>query len=156
MDLPTLMDRCAPEVGRTTIAAIIQAESKGNPLAIGLNGDNRLARQPRDLAEAVRWARWFVARGYSVDIGLMQVNAKNMARLGVSIERAFDPCVNIRAGSLVLREFYQTARNAHGSTEMALHAALSAYNTGSLTKGFSNGYVKKVIGRQPDAWPPMR
>ena len=104
MDLPTLMDRCAPEVGRTTIAAIIQAESKGNPLAIGLNGDNRLARQPRDLAEAVRWARWFVARGYSVDIGLMQVNAKNMARLGVSIERAFDPCVNIRAGSLVLRE----------------------------------------------------
>ena len=147
------MDRCAPEVGPTTIAAIIRTESQGNPLAIGLNGENRLARQPRDLAEAVRWARWFVARGYSVDIGLMQINAKNLARLGISIERAFDPCVNIRAGSLVLREFYQKARNAHGGTEMALHAALSAYNTGSLTKGFSNGYVKKVVERASGARP---
>lgn len=153
MDLPALIQQCAPEVGARTITAIIRTESGGNPLALNVNGATRIARQPRNQREAVSWARWLIGQGYNVDLGLMQVNSSNLAHLELSIERAFDPCANIRAGSILLRQFYQRAQRQHGESPMALYSALSAYNTGSLTRGFANGYVSKVAGRPIAASP---
>jgi type IV secretion system protein VirB1 len=128
-------------VSPVTIEAIVQVESKGDPLALLVN---RLAVQPprpRDAAEAARTAEVFIARGYSVDLGLMQVNSRNLPALGLTAAQILDPCTNIRAGAAILAANYARAVLTWGEGQRALQAALSAYNTGDFAKGFVNGYV---------------
>ncbi|WP_180176791.1 lytic transglycosylase domain-containing protein [Acinetobacter sp. YH01016] len=140
-----LIAACAPSVAPTTVQQIIQVESKGNPLALNVNGAS-LSRQPRDAADAAALARQYIAAGYTVDMGLMQVNSTNLPKLGYSVEDMFDTCKNLRAGAEVLTAFYKIARPRYADDQSALRAALSAYNTGSFTLGFANGYVAKYFG----------
>ena len=50
---------------------------------------------------------------------------------------------NIRAGASILTADYLAAVQTWPDPQTALRAALSAYNTGSFSKGFFNGYVAK-------------
>src|SRR5271155_448816 len=100
-----LIVACAPTVAPTTVQQIIDVESKGNALALNVNG-TRLSRQPRDAADAADLARTYIAEGYTVDMGLMQVNSANLPKLGYSVEDMFDTCKNLSAGSTVLANFY--------------------------------------------------
>jgi type IV secretion system protein VirB1 len=138
-----IMHQCAPNVAPETIAAIIRVESGGNAFALGVNGPvNRLAR-PQNAPEAIRQARYYMSLGYSVDLGLMQINSNNLAGLGYSVEEILDPCNNLRAGSRILSRGYAGAVKRYGQGQDALKAALSAYNTGNYERGFQNGYVAK-------------
>jgi type IV secretion system protein VirB1 len=140
-----LAAQCAPSVAPATIAAIVQTESRGFELAIGVNG---LARQPAraaSVAQAVQTARYYVGKGYSVDLGLGQINSRNMKALGLTWDNVFDPCTNIAAAGAVLSGNYHSVR-AGLHPQRALRIALSMYNTGSQSRGFSNGYVDKVVG----------
>jgi len=137
-----LVMACAPNVAPETTQQIIQVESGSNPLAINVN-KGRLERQPRDAADAAGLAKKYIAQGYTVDLGLMQVNSTNVARLGYRIEEMFEPCKNIAAGARVLTAFYANARPKYDSDQSALRAALSAYNTGSFINGFTNGYLAR-------------
>jgi type IV secretion system protein VirB1 len=136
---------CAQNVAPATLFAIISAESANNPIAININGPFPVKRQPRNVDEAVNLARSAINAGYTVDLGLMQVNSANLQKLELSLEQIFDPCTNIRAGAAILTDYYQVASRIHGEGQVALRAALSAYNTGDLKKGFFNGYVDRVI-----------
>lgn len=136
---------CAPTVAPATVQQVIDVESKGNPLALNVNGAS-LVRQPRDADDAATLAREYIAAGYTVDMGLMQVNSANLPKLGYSVEDMFDTCKNLRAGSTVLTNFYKLAAARYTEPQAALRAALSAYNTGSFTLGFANGYVAKYVG----------
>lgn len=146
MDFNTLAAECAPWVAPSTLAAIVRTESRFKPLAIGVNGGARLERQPGNVEEAVATAKWLIANGYNIDLGLGQVNSANLAKTGLSVESAFDPCKNLAASATILQGNYRSASRRTSSEQAALHAALSAYNTGSFSRGFSNGYVQKVIG----------
>lgn len=140
-----LAAQCAPSVAPATIAAIVQTESRGFELAIGVNG---LARQPArasSVVQAVQTARYYVGKGYSVDLGLGQINSRNMKALGLTWDNVFDPCTNIAAAGAVLSGNYRSVR-AGLHPQRALRIALSMYNTGSQSRGFSNGYVGKVVG----------
>jgi len=142
---------CAPNVAPETTQQIIQVESNGNPLAINVNR-GRLERQPRNAADAATLAKQYIARGHSVDLGLMQVNSNNLARLGYRVEDMFEPCKNIAAGARVLAEFYSNAKPKFSNEQAALRAAMSAYNTGNYRNGFTNGYLAKYgIGSPPVA-----
>ncbi len=145
MDFNTLAAECASWVAPSTLAAIVRTESGFKPLAIGINGGARLQRQPQSLEEAVATAKWLIANGYNIDMGLGQVNSSNLAKTGLTVEHAFDPCKNLTAAATILTWNYQSASRKTDNQQAALHAALSAYNTGSFTRGFSNGYVGKVI-----------
>jgi type IV secretion system protein VirB1 len=142
--LEQLILTCAPQVAPSTLTAIVRVESGGKPYALNVNGAQKLTRQPRDAEEAAAWADWLVARGYSVDMGLTQVNSGNLARLGLTPQQLFDPCTNLRAGGKILTENYLGAAKQYGSGQTALKAALSAYNTGNYKAGLANGYVAKV------------
>ncbi|EBW0484410.1 lytic transglycosylase domain-containing protein [Salmonella enterica subsp. enterica serovar Heidelberg] len=133
---------CAPNVAPQTIEQIIHVESRGNELAININGA-KLPRKPTDAADAAKIAREYMAKGYSVDLGLMQVNSRNLASLGYTVEDMFEPCKNIAAGGRVLTAFYTSARPKYPDDQSALRAALSAYNTGNFEKGFTNGYLAR-------------
>lgn len=145
MDFSVLAQECAPWVAHETMAAIVKTESAFRPLAIGVNGKSQLSRQPETKAEAVVTAKWLIANGYNIDMGLGQVNSANLPKLGLSVEDVFEPCKNLAAAATILHGNYQVARGKVQGEQGALLAAVSAYNTGSFSKGFSNGYVQKVI-----------
>ncbi len=161
--------QCAPGVAPATLLAVARAESGLDPLAIGVNGAGSRRPRPSTAADAVAAAKTLVASGRDIDLGLGQINVRNLARLGLSIEAAFDPCRNLAAAAEVLREGYARGRARHGPGQAALRVALSVYNTGDAERGFANGYVARVVAkagvrlpaaptapvappRQPPAW----
>lgn len=136
--------QCAPSVAPQTVLAIVHTESRGQPLALNVNGAKQPAR-PEIKVDAMATAQRYIAAGYSVDLGLGQINSRNMRRLGLTWDNVFDPCTNIRAlGRILSENFRSVADGRH--PQIALRLALSMYNTGSPSRGFRNGYVAKVVG----------
>lgn len=143
MDLPALYAECAPQVHPKTMDALVQVESHGRVLALNVN---RLRSQPLQLATAnaaVQAAEAWIARGYSVGIGLGQINSRNLAALGLTVRAALDPCANLRGAAEILAANYLGAARQAGEGQAGLLMALSAYNTGSYDRGFGNGYVAR-------------
>lgn len=143
-----MMHQCAPNVAPQTIAAIIRVESGGNQFALGINGPVKNRPRPKSAAEAAKLAHYYISLGYSVDLGLMQINSNNLKGLGYSVEQILEPCNNLKAGSRILFRGYAGATKRYGPGQDALRAALSAYNTGNYERGFKNGYVAKYYGKQ--------
>ena len=141
--LLALASQCAPTVAPETVLAIIQTESSGEQFALNVNGGKQPGRQT-NAADAAATARRYVAAGYSVDLGLGQINSRNMRWLGLTWETVFDPCTNVAALARVLTTNYNSVK-AGRDPQTALRVALSMYNTGSQTRGFRNGYVTKVV-----------
>jgi type IV secretion system protein VirB1 len=139
---------CALTVAPGTAEKIIRAESgaDGNPLAMNVN--HLAGPQPHatSVAEAASLIRKYITAGFSVDIGVMQINSRNLAGLGLTIEDALEPCTNVRGGGAILTADYDRAATQFGEGQQALLAAISAYNTGSWSRGFANGYVARVVG----------
>ena len=87
---------CAINVSPVTMDAIVRVESGYRPLALHVNHLAGPQPSPRTAEEAAATVRRYLALGYdSIDIGLAQVNSRNLARLGYSIEDALQPCKNI-------------------------------------------------------------
>ncbi|MGE6333679.1 transglycosylase SLT domain-containing protein [Stenotrophomonas sp. NPDC077659] len=117
---------------------VVNVESSFNPYAIGVVG-GRLARQPKNLAEAVSTTRMLEREGYNFSLGIAQVNRYNLNRHGLdSYEKAFNVCPNLQAGSRILAECYARSGNDWGK-------AFSCYYSGNFTTGFRHGYVDKVM-----------
>jgi len=125
------------------IGHLIDVESSGNRFAIGIVGA-RLAHQPTSLGEAVATVRMLNSRGYDYSLGITQVNRANLARYGLNtLREAFDPCLNMTAGSRILSKCYTQSGNDWGK-------AFSCYYSGNFVTGFHDGYVRKIyesIGR---------
>jgi type IV secretion system protein VirB1 len=130
---------------------VVRVESSYNPYAIGVVG-GRLARQPKNLPEALATVRMLEGRGFNFSIGLAQVNRYNLDKYGLdSYEKAFEPCANLQAGSRILAECYQRANGDWGKS-------FSCYYSGNFSTGFKHGYVQKIYasvrqGREIDAGP---
>jgi type IV secretion system protein VirB1 len=156
-----LAPACAPGVAPPTLLAIAEVESRLDPLAIGINGPAGpfVRARVRSAAEAARRADALIAAGRDIDLGLAQINVRNLARFGLSVADAFDPCRNLAASARILAEGYRRAAPSAGGEQRALRTALSFYNTGDPDRGFRNGYVAKVVARAvstagPSARPP--
>lgn len=134
---------CATNIAPVTLDAVIAVESHGNPLAFNVNHLPEPQPRPASVAEAAITATSYIRRGFSVDLGLMQVNSRNLSALGLTITDVLDPCINIRAGGAILTVDYAEAARTRGDGQAALQAALSAYNTGDFARGFRNGYVAR-------------
>ena len=138
-----LAAECGPSVHVDTLASVAQTESRLDTAVIHDNTTGRTYHPGTD-DEAIRLATGLVTTDrHSLDLGLMQVNSANFARLGLSIADAFDPCKNIAGGARVLTEAYQPTA-ADADPQPAVLRALSRYNTGDPARGFANGYVQKV------------
>ncbi|API61329.1 hypothetical protein BSL82_17995 (plasmid) [Tardibacter chloracetimidivorans] len=138
-----LARQCAPSVAPATILAIAHAESELDTLAINVNGGPKL-RPATSAADAAALAQRYIAAGYSVDLGLGQINSNNLGWLGLSVEDTFDPCRNLAAAARVIGLNYSTAARGGASGPEAMGIALSLYNTGKPRRGFANGYVARV------------
>lgn len=117
---------------------VVRVESSRNPYAIGVVG-GRLARQPRNIEEAVATAEMLQRNGYNFSLGIAQVNRYNLAKYGLSSYRqAFDVCSNLQAGTRILRECYNRSGGDWGKS-------FSCYYSGNFVTGFRHGYVQKVF-----------
>jgi type IV secretion system protein VirB1 len=138
-----LAQHCAPNVAPETLISVAQVESRFDPLTIGVNGKSPRALHPSTKAEAIRQAQALIASGANIDLGVGQINSRNLGWLSLSIEDAFDPCRNLAAAARVLVANYRSAP-ATLDQQAALRVAFSLYNTGDQGRGFRNGYVQKV------------
>lgn len=137
--------QCTQQVAPATMRAIAQVESSMNPYAIGVvNG--KLDRQPRTLLEAVATASALQRQGVRFSAGLTQVYVGNWSRLGLDVQSVFQPCVNVRAGSQILRDCYvrASAKNDEGG-QVPLRWAISCYYSNNFETGFKEGYVTRVV-----------
>src|SRR5579859_4550050 len=145
LEFETFMDlarRCGPTVAPSTLAAVAKTESGFETLAV-LNNKTGTSHVYRSVDEAVAAVEPLVARGVSVDLGLMQINSANLKRLGLTVRDALDPCKSIAGGAEILTKNYLSSQNAP-TEQVALRDAISQYNTGNRTGGYRNGYVRKV------------
>jgi type IV secretion system protein VirB1 len=149
-----LAAQCAPGVAPETLLSVAHAESSLDPFAIGVNNGPPV-RQPRTAAEAAALARVLLSRGYNIDLGIGQINSRNLGWLGLSVEAAFDPCRNLAAAARVLRANYSAASRRYAGAG-ALGAALSMYNTGHPGRGYRNGYVARVYRAAAIVVPAVR
>lgn len=133
-----LLMMCAPAVDPVTMAAVVKQESGGQPWVVH-NNTSRKSVTYGSKAAAVAAAMAAVARGESVDMGLAQINSKNLPALGLTVDQVFDPCTNLAAGARILAAGYQRT----GS----LGAALSAYNTGRSDSKIGIAYAQKVFAQ---------
>jgi type IV secretion system protein VirB1 len=138
----SLAAACAPQVHADTVRAIVAVESSFKPYAIGVVA-GALQRQPASLPEALGTARALKEDGWNFSVGLAQINVGNFDRLGLSLERAFDPCTNLGALQAVLVDCFNRA-DAPTDEQAALRRALSCYYSGNFSTGFRHGYVAKV------------
>lgn len=124
-------------VPREVMQHVVHVESSRNPFAIGVVG-GYLARQPKNLEEALATVRQLKEEGYNFSVGISQVNRYNLAKYGLkTYEQAFEVCPNLQAGSRILRECYDRAQD--------WGKAFSCYYSGNFATGFRHGYVQKVF-----------
>ncbi len=142
---------CAPQVDSRTTHALVRVESGLNPHAIGVVG-GELERQPRHRGEALATARTLQAQGWDFSVGLAQINVRNVRRMGLRLEDAFDPCTNLRAMQAILGDCYDrspasgnTDNTGEAHDQQRLRQALSCYYSGNFVTGFRHGYVQRVI-----------
>jgi type IV secretion system protein VirB1 len=152
MNFAAMAELCAPRVAPDTLRRIASVESSFNPYAIGVVG-GRLARQPRNKAEAVATADMLAAQGWDYSVGVIQVNQKHFAQFGLTAEQALDPCTNLRVGGAI----YEDCLKRAGDTPRAAGDALSCYYSGNFSTGYRLGYVSRVLsaGGQSDGVPPI-
>lgn len=151
IDMPVLA-ACAPEIAEDTLQKVIMVESGGNPFAVNVNKLSAGSQpEPENAVDAAKAAKYWIAKGYSVDVGLMQVNSRNFKMLGITdaeLSSVFDPCNNVKYGATILLSAWNmTSPKEHQNDR--LMKSLSIYNTGNDVNGFRNGYVSKYAGNLP-------
>jgi type IV secretion system protein VirB1 len=153
--LATLMMTCAPLVHPTTLRALIEVESGGNPYAVSINYPQALAvagidppafAQPRTARAALGLSQSLLRRGFGVSVGLAQINVERLAERHLRIEDLFNPCTNLTAAQRVLLECdsNQPVRIAAG-TSLRLRRTLVCYNAGHYTSVMGERYASTVM-----------
>lgn len=139
MDLLVLIDQCSPNIHPQTMMAIVKKESGGNPYALHDNGSGK-SYFPKTYEEAVALTIQLISSGRSVDIGLAQINSKNLPRLGYSVNQILDPCTNLKASEKILLDGW----NRSGGH---LKKTLSVYNTGKTNSSVGYQYAHDVTSK---------
>jgi hypothetical protein len=129
-----LAQRCVPDADLPTLRSIVKLTSGFEVNSVRLSNDDsrssghvELERQPVSRQEAIRWSRWMAAEGIPVTLGLAGLSLANLQEVGVPLDRAFEPCVNLRIGWRLFERKYNTASVVLGKGPAAEKAALRDY-----------------------------
>jgi type IV secretion system protein VirB1 len=152
--LATLMATCAPLVHPTTLRALIEVESGGNPYVVSINHPQALIDrgidppavvQPHTKSATLDLVRSLRGRGLGVSLGLAQINVDQLAEEHLRIADLFDPCTNLVVAQRVLLDCdAKLLRRGVLSARPRLRRTLVCYNSGDCKAGFHNPYVSSV------------
>ncbi len=147
--LAQLIAACAvPSMPADILQAIIMTESSGYVYALSGSydySDYYLLPETADEAEySIAVAQASLHHQVNISVGLMQVNSWHLARMGMSVATAMDPCNNVLIGSSIFKEIFERVC-VEGMDSECLDQSLRQYNTGK-TQASSAGdaYVRKV------------
>ena len=91
------------------LKSVAAVESGFKPYALDISGEPYFAKR---YATAYYVARYFIDKGYSVDVGLMQVNYNIWAkRIGVSLRQLLVPQNNALVGAYILGRYIARRNN---------------------------------------------
>ena len=141
-----LLMMCAPAVDPVTMAAVVKQESAGHPWVIN-NNTTKKSSTYRTRAEAVAAASSAIQQGDSLDMGLAQINSKNLPALDLSVDQVFAPCINLAAAAQILSAAFIKSGSLVG--------ALSSYNTGRADSSRGFAYAHKVFAQAGSAVPAI-
>ena len=97
------------KIPKRLLQAICYVESGFHFYALDINGYPLLSN---NFGYSYGVGRYFISRGYSVDVGLMQVNYEIWSgRLKMNLEELLIPKNNILAGAYILRHYYDITGN---------------------------------------------
>jgi len=144
---------CAPRVAPDVLLSVAYAESHWRTLAIHDNVTGE-AFAPTSKQDAEQIASGLILEGHNPDLGLLQINAANLSRTGLTVTTAFDPCASMHAGAQVLLEDYSGGATS-AEQQAAILRALSAYNTGSPVAGLRT-YVPFALASARKVIPALR
>lgn len=151
IELMALAEQCAPNIPKDIMTAVVMTESQKNPFAIGVV--NGFVKQPKTKSEAINTAYKLQSEGKNFSLGIAQINKFNLKGYGLSFETIFDPCTNLRVGSLILLDCYQRASKGSSTINESWEKAFSCYYSGNFKTGFKSDfpnqppYVTKVVNR---------
>ena len=92
------------------LRAMVQVESGGTPYAFGWYDDIGVRQQYKTThyVDALMHFHALQAEGIRFDVGLVQVNSKNLSilhdRIGIAPTQALNPCDNLKLSGYILRE----------------------------------------------------
>lgn len=94
------------------LVATALTESGGDQYAIGINADTAHGlpagkATSATAGEAVAKASALMAQGRHIDLGLMQISDRQLARHHLTLRMAFDECSNVAAGAQHLADDYR-------------------------------------------------
>ena len=121
------------KIPKRLLQAICYVESGFNFYALDIDGYPVLSN---NFGYSFGIGRYFIKRGYSVDVGLMQVNYEIWSgRLKMNLEELLLPRNNILAGAYILRHYYDITGNIwkavgryhSGDPERAYHYEIKVY-----------------------------
>lgn len=103
------------------LKSVAYVESGFKPYALDISGEPYFAKR---YATAYYIARYFINKGYSVDVGLMQVNYNIWAkRIGVSLRQLLVPRNNALVGAYILGRYIAKRNN--------VFAGIGEYHSGN-------------------------
>ncbi|MFZ3236258.1 MAG: transglycosylase SLT domain-containing protein [Stellaceae bacterium] len=114
--------RCAPAEDPGMLVGIARQESGLETMTLRDDTSGQVMRG----AGVIEAARRLIADGHSVDLGPWQINSRNLPLLRLRVADAFEPCKAVAAAARLIELF-------------------SRYNTGSRSRGVTNGYVAAVL-----------
>lgn len=141
-----LVRQCASSSDPSVLRSVAHVESHFDPLALH-NDTKHISVAALSLAASAEKAKQWISQGYSVDIGLMQINSGNLSAMGMTVEDALDPCRSLAAGSRILQSAFAVG-SSESERQAAILISLSRYNTGRALAGIANGYANQVIRAQ--------
>jgi type IV secretion system protein VirB1 len=92
-------------VSPVLLEAIVHVESEGNPLAVGVNRQNEGESGGRlSYTQAAELVSRLWQQGANFDVGLGQINSRNLEQYRVHPAYLLDACVNLQWAAFVLRQ----------------------------------------------------
>ncbi|MCM8820184.1 MAG: transglycosylase SLT domain-containing protein [Candidatus Omnitrophica bacterium] len=91
--------------------AIAKVESNFHPYAINVNSGGKSLRSyyPKTKEEAIYIIKELERRGYNnYDVGIGQINSRNIKRYNLKVENLLDPCYNLHMSAFILRKNIDT------------------------------------------------
>ena len=114
------------KIPKRLLQAICYVESGFHFYALDINGYPVLSN---NFGYSFGIGSYFIKRGYSVDVGLMQVNYEIWSRrLKMNLEELLIPKNNILAGAYILRHYYDITEN--------IWIAVGRYHSGDPKKAY--------------------
>lgn len=87
-----MIDTCKHnQVPTEIVRKIMKVESSKNQLSINVNHDGKslVSFNPKTKLEAKKIAIEWMNKGYTIDVGVMQLNSENFSKFNISIDDEF-------------------------------------------------------------------